>query len=87
MKKFLFLIISTLLPLFSSAQEPYAIFIDNGTAYNPLQQADPDVTLSAEERKIGGLGIFIVKKTMDSVTYCRNGDKNELTITKTLKNS
>ncbi|MBR5412291.1 MAG: ATP-binding protein [Fibrobacter sp.] len=62
-------------------------FIDNGTAYNPLQQADPDVTLSAEERKIGGLGIFIVKKTMDSVTYCRNGDKNELTITKTLKNS
>ena len=62
-------------------------FIDNGTAYNPLRQEDPDVTLSAEERKIGGLGIFIVKKTMDSVTYCRNGDKNELTITKALKNS
>ena len=61
-------------------------FVDNGAPYDPLKQEDPDVTLSAEERKIGGLGIFIVKKTMDSVSYCRNGDKNELTITKTLKN-
>jgi sigma-B regulation protein RsbU (phosphoserine phosphatase) len=42
------------------------------------------VTLPLEERDIGGLGIFIVKKTMDSVCYRRNGDKNELAITKTL---
>lgn len=59
-------------------------FIDNGTPYDPLQQKDPDVTLSAEEREVGGLGIFIVKKTMDSVSYRRNGDYNELAITKTL---
>lgn len=59
-------------------------FIDNGKPYDPIQQADPDVTLSAEEREIGGLGIFIVKKTMDSVSYRRNGENNELAITKTL---
>jgi sigma-B regulation protein RsbU (phosphoserine phosphatase) len=42
------------------------------------------VSLSAEDREIGGLGIFIVKKTMDSVCYRRNGDHNELAIIKTL---
>ena len=59
-------------------------FIDNGSPFDPLRQADPDVSLSAEDREIGGLGIFIVKKTMDSVCYRRNGDHNELAITKTL---
>ena len=59
-------------------------FIDNGKPYDPIKQADPDITLPAEEREVGGLGIFIVKKTMDSVCYRRNGDKNELAITKTL---
>ena len=59
-------------------------FIDNGKPYDPIKQADPDITLSAEEREVGGLGIFIVKKTMDSVCYRRNGDHNELAITKTL---
>ena len=59
-------------------------FIDNGKPYDPIKQADPDITLPAEEREIGGLGIFIVKKTMDSVSYRRNGDNNELAITKTL---
>ena len=59
-------------------------FIDNGKPYDPIKQADPDISLPAEEREIGGLGIFIVKKTMDSVCYRRNGDKNELAITKTL---
>ena len=59
-------------------------FIDNGKPYDPIKQADPDITLPAEEREIGGLGIFIVKKTMDSVSYRRNGDNNELSITKTL---
>ena len=59
-------------------------FIDDGSPYDPLKNKDPDVSLSAEEREIGGLGIFIVKKTMDSVSYRRNGDKNELVITKTL---
>lgn len=59
-------------------------FIDNGKPYDPIRQADPDISLPIEEREIGGLGIFIVKKTMDSVSYRRNGDKNELAITKTL---
>lgn len=59
-------------------------FIDNGKPYDPIKQADPDITLPAEEREIGGLGIFIVKKTMDSVSYRRNGENNELAITKTL---
>lgn len=59
-------------------------FIDNGAPYDPLKSKDPDITLSAEEREVGGLGIFIVKKTMDSVCYRRNGENNELAITKTL---
>ncbi len=58
------------------------IFIDSGNPYNPLQKEDPDITLSAEERQIGGLGIFLVKKTMDKMEYCRDGDKNILTIEK-----
>ena len=59
-------------------------FADDGTPYDPLQRPDPDVTLPAEERGIGGLGIFIVKKTMDLVVYRRNGGKNELIVTKVL---
>ena len=59
-------------------------FIDNGVPYDPLKSKDPDITLSAEEREVGGLGIYIVKNTMDSVSYRRNGDNNELAITKTL---
>lgn len=59
-------------------------FIDSGVPYNPLEKDDPDVTLSAEERKIGGLGIFLVKKTMDNVRYSREDGKNVLTIEKQL---
>lgn len=57
-------------------------FIDSGVPYNPLEKEDPDVTLSAEERKIGGLGIFIVKKTMDDMIYKYEDGKNILTIKK-----
>lgn len=60
------------------------IFQDIGVAYNPLDKKDPDITLSAEEREIGGLGIFMVKNIMDSVEYRREGDKNILTIKKSL---
>ena len=42
-------------------------FLDHGKPYNPLAKEDPDITLSAEERQIGGLGIFMVKKSMDSL--------------------
>lgn len=59
-------------------------FIDSGVPYNPLIKADPDITLSAEERQIGGLGIFLVKKTMDGMEYQRADNKNQLTIYKNL---
>ena len=57
-------------------------FIDGGVAFDPLAKEDPDVTLPAEQRKIGGLGIFLVKKTMDEVTYKRENDRNILCIRK-----
>ncbi len=57
-------------------------FIDHGTPYNPLEKADPDVTESAEERKIGGLGIFLVKKVMDGISYKWEDGCNILTVRK-----
>lgn len=57
-------------------------FIDSGVAFNPLEKEDPDVSLPAEEREIGGLGIFMTKKTMDEVRYERLGDNNVLTLIK-----
>ena len=57
-------------------------FIDNGKQYDPLAKEDPDTTLSIEKRPIGGLGIFIVKKSMDSVDYEYKNGKNILTIKK-----
>lgn len=59
-------------------------FEDCGTAYNPLAAEEPDVSLSAEEREIGGLGIFLVKNIMDSAEYRREGGKNILTVKKNL---
>ena len=56
--------------------------IDSGTPFNPLEKPDPDITLSADEREIGGLGIFITKKTMDSVEYAYENGHNVLTMTK-----
>ena len=58
------------------------IFEDSGTPYNPLQKPDPDVTLSSEERQIGGLGVYMVKKSMDEMTYEYEDGKNILTIVK-----
>lgn len=58
------------------------LFEDQGTPYDPLQNEDPDVTLSAEDRPIGGLGIFMVKKSMDEVSYEYKDGKNRLTIRK-----
>ncbi len=57
-------------------------FLDSGIEYNPLAREDPDVTLSAEDRKIGGLGIYIVKKSMDEVSYQYKNGQNQLTIVK-----
>ena len=55
---------------------------DKGTPFDPLKKPDPDITLSAEEREIGGLGIFITKKTMDTVTYAYENGENILTMIK-----
>ena len=55
---------------------------DKGIPFDPLKKPDPDITLSADEREIGGLGIFITKKTMDSVTYAYENSENVLTMIK-----
>ena len=57
-------------------------FTDSGVPYDPVAKPDPDTTLSADERQIGGLGIYMVKKSMDDMLYERSGDKNILTIKK-----
>jgi anti-sigma regulatory factor (Ser/Thr protein kinase) len=59
-------------------------FEDKGIPYNPLEKTDPDITLSAEERDIGGLGIFMVKNLMDSIEYRYENNKNILTISKVI---
>lgn len=57
-------------------------FIDQGIPYDPLAKPDPDISLSAEDRPIGGLGIFMVKKSMDDVKYEYKDGSNILTIKK-----
>ena len=59
-------------------------FRDRGVPYDPLAKPDPDVTLSADERQIGGLGIFMVKKSMDDMRYTYEDGQNILTIVKKL---
>ncbi len=66
-------------------EEPLAVvitFIDQGKPYDPLAKEDPDVTLSAEEREIGGLGIYIVKQSMSEITYEYKDGRNILKIRK-----
>ncbi len=67
------------------AKDPLAVvitFMDNGIPYDPLAREDPDITLSAEEREIGGLGIYMVKRTMDDVSYEYKDGQNILRIRK-----
>ena len=59
-------------------------FIDRGIPYNPWAKKDPDITLSLEERQIGGLGIYMVKNSMDEVDYIYKDGKNIVTIKKNL---
>lgn len=68
--------------------EPLSVvitFIDKGVPYDPLAKADPDTTMSAEDREIGGLGIFMVKKTMDDISYEYKNGQNILKIKKHLQ--
>ena len=60
-------------------------FMDHGVPYDPLAKDDPDVTLGVEERAIGGLGIYMVKKSMDDIIYEYKDGQNILTIKKSLK--
>lgn len=59
--------------------------IDDGSEYDPTLKEDPDITLPAEERPIGGLGIFLIKKIMDRVQYQRQDNRNYLILTKNIK--
>ena len=60
-------------------------FIDSGKPFDPLHRDDPDITLAAEEREIGGLGIFVVKKTMDAIDYTYENGRNILRIRKNME--
>jgi anti-sigma regulatory factor (Ser/Thr protein kinase) len=60
-------------------------FHDGGVPFNPLEKEEPDFTIPLEDRKIGGLGIFMVIKYMDTVTYERTGEENILTVRKNVK--
>ena len=68
----------------SAARAVTITFIDSGVPFNPLAREAPDITLPAERRAVGGLGIFLVRKTMDRVDYQRRDGMNILTITKTI---
>ena len=59
-------------------------FMDSGKPYDPLSRKDPDVSLSAEQRHIGGLGIYMVKKSMDEIQYSYRNGTNMLTFKKKL---
>ena len=68
-------------------EDPLAVeitFIDCGKQYDPLAKPDPDVTLAAKDRKKGGLGIFMVKNSMDDMKYEYKDGQNVLTLTKSL---
>ncbi len=68
-------------------EDPRAVvitFIDRGVPYDPLKKQDPDVTLAAADRPIGGLGIYMVKKSMDHMEYAYRDGQNILQIRKNL---
>lgn len=68
-----------------AARDPFAViitFIDSGIPFDPLAKEDPDITLSCEERETGGLGIYMVKKIMDDISYEYTKGQNILKIKK-----
>jgi anti-sigma regulatory factor (Ser/Thr protein kinase) len=68
-------------------EEPLSViiaFIDNGKPYDPLKAKGPDLTLSADEREVGGLGVYMVKNLMDEILYEYKDGKNILTIKKNM---
>ena len=74
---------ATVLFDFDEAQRAVSLtFADSGVPFDPLAKPDPDVTAAAQERAIGGLGIFLVKKTMDGMSYRYEDGMNRLSILK-----
>ncbi|KZX14624.1 serine-protein kinase RsbW [Methanobrevibacter cuticularis] len=75
--------------IYSFFNEDYSIltvrFVDNGIPFNPLEEKDPDITLSSEMREIGGLGIFLARKNVDEINYQYKKGRNILTFKKLLK--
>lgn len=68
-------------------EKPMAViltFIDKGVRYDPLKRNDPDISLSADEREIGGLGIYVVKKSMDEISYEYKDGQNILRVRKNI---
>ena len=61
------------------------VISDSGVPFNPIKKEEPDLNIPLEERKIGGLGIFLVRNIMDQVEYQRDNGRNILTMRKTLK--
>lgn len=77
-----------ILEVSANDSEPKEIFfrlIDNGIEFDPTKAEDPDITLSAEERQIGGLGIFLVQQLMKTVEYKRENNQNVLLMTYEIK--
>jgi anti-sigma regulatory factor (Ser/Thr protein kinase) len=65
--------------------EIFISIVDDGMAYNPTLRPDPDISLGIEDRPVGGLGVFLIKKLMDSVEYLSEGNKNILNLKKNMK--
>lgn len=74
-----------LIKVYEEPEQIAICFTDEGIPYNPIEKEEPDVTLSADERPIGGLGIFMVKRMMDEMNYEYSEGKNVLTLLKRLK--
>ena len=70
---------------FGEPKRAEIVLRDSGIPYDPTKNEDPDITMAAEDRDIGGLGVFMVKKYTDSVQYAYEDGHNVLTITKTIE--
>lgn len=64
----------------NDAEKIILVFEDDGNPYNPLEAEEPDITAGIEDRKIGGLGLFMVKKMAESVVYEYTAGKNQMTV-------
>jgi len=74
------------LKVFADGQWMSFVIIDSGVAFDPTERKKADITLSAEDRPIGGLGILLLRELMDSINYERTGGKNILTLKKQINN-